>query len=928
MEKLLNMVFLGLSNWIFGAVSGIYSLFYGLATTRLFRADTIKNVSDRVYILVSVVILFAFSVKLIEAIVNPDLLTDAKKGVTGVLKRTIIGLLLIVAIPNIFNFVYYLQAEIIVGSVVEKLILGYTDTDSSSGVEGAGGVLTSAIISSFITPIDINGVTITDSSLCGDDENCNFAQELINKNADYEPYVTFLGGEPQYSNLNKINIDKVWEKGKPIYDINGLALVVVGCFVLYQIIVMCMDAGLRLVELGLLEMIAPVVIVSYIASGADHLSKWAKMTVQKFTSILIRIAGLCFMVLGFQLMNDRNSIFNNDSVSFWFKVFLIIGLLRMVKELPDILGNLFGAKIKMGGIKDKLGEMAGIGKMAQNAWSGIGKGAKGLAATVGAGAAAGIGKGAKALDKKVLGGKGADLVKRVGESGVVRGAKVLGAGVKSGGKGTAKALKESYEKNFAQQVEEGKMAEKEEAKKKVAGKISTASGNKLVRKDGGKGKIDFDASMLKMDANGKITGLNSNFKNGASDVKNLNSNIVKGMGGVSDTARKLLNDHNENMFKVNDAQRKSDLQNDVLNQLSSMGKLTKNSAQASAIENLSKGISSGAISDVNQINREMENIAKLGEGQNNAISKESMDQYKGIVNATATRAQEGGVLGTSQAVLESNLSDAKSDLDKSTKDVNGLKEKMSGTSLETFDGIISAMEKGYETISGGQRALDAENINKAIADAVNARSSGSTAATAAAAAAAATATATATSVTPSPASEPAPSRPGGSTVASEVTPGMAGTSTEATVSSEPAPAGRPGGSTVYTEVAPGMAGTQTQTVITETPSTTTPSAEPTSSSAQHVDFSSSTTGGSVNANVDMSGLENKLDSINNTIKTSSGDVTNAVNNASGSINESLRTTNETLSNINRGIQDTNLKQKETNKKISSLGDSLNDKDDE
>ena len=80
-------------------------------------------------------------------------------------------------------------------------------------------------------------------------------------------------------------------------------------------------------------MIAPVVIVAYMGGGTEYLGKWAKMTLEKFLSVFFRIAGLAFMVKGFQLINDPNSIFNNQSATVWFKILVIIGLLRLIKDL-------------------------------------------------------------------------------------------------------------------------------------------------------------------------------------------------------------------------------------------------------------------------------------------------------------------------------------------------------------------------------------------------------------------------------------------------------------------------------------------------------------------------------------------------------------------------------------------------------------------
>ena len=62
------------------------------------------------------------------------------------------------------------------------------------------------------------------------------------------------------------------------------------------------------------------------------------------------------------------------------KIFIIIAILQLVKKIPDIINNIFGTHIQTkGGIKGRLGEMAGIGGLAQKAWTSLGTGAKNLA---------------------------------------------------------------------------------------------------------------------------------------------------------------------------------------------------------------------------------------------------------------------------------------------------------------------------------------------------------------------------------------------------------------------------------------------------------------------------------------------------------------------------------------------------------------------
>lgn len=62
------------------------------------------------------------------------------------------------------------------------------------------------------------------------------------------------------------------------------------------------------------------------------------------------------------------------------KLLPIIAVLQLVKKIPDIINSIFGTKIQTrGGIKGRLGEMAGVGGLAQKAWTALGNTGKNLA---------------------------------------------------------------------------------------------------------------------------------------------------------------------------------------------------------------------------------------------------------------------------------------------------------------------------------------------------------------------------------------------------------------------------------------------------------------------------------------------------------------------------------------------------------------------
>lgn len=658
MGNLINKLLLWLCTQVFEGIEGIYRLFYGLATTRLFSEKAIQEVSNNIYILVSIVILFAFAVKLIEAIVNPDLLTDSKKGVTGVLKRTIIGLVLVATVPSMFNLAYKIATEVISTSLVEKVILGYTEasTDSNS----TAGVLTSSIIRGFIYPIDENGITIDENSLCGENSGCNFADELANYNMTYQNYISVIGANPNYEEFSDINVEAEWENGNKMYHMSLFFLLIVGIYVWYQVVILCFDAALRLVNLGILEIMAPLVIVAYMGGGTDYLSKWFKIVLEKFLSVFVRIAALAFLALGLRLMFDKESIFFNQSTTFLFRLLIIIGLLRLVKDLPNIIGKIFGVDIKdAGGIKGRLGEMAGIGGLASKAWGSLGTEAgKGLVKTAGHEAARNISELGKKTRRK-LGMNEKSLAQRVGESRFGRRAKVLGAGIKSGGKNTGKAIEDARKELLKDVLQEEKNASKQATGKRMEKKYQQSVTN----------AVDFlnknpNEMANVLDSKGNIVPSKLvNVARGSMQdysVSKLNENILKN-SSLSSKQYDNLKKYSDAKSALTDTQSLTDRRNQMKSMINGLKNNVQNPADQAKIDSIIKNIDNGKYSKIDDLKDEISSLSMVDKGVTsellgNMIASVSNSEAKQNIAAVKARWDSGQI--TSAQDLKDALHEA------------------------------------------------------------------------------------------------------------------------------------------------------------------------------------------------------------------------------------------------------------------------------
>ena len=246
------------------------------------------------------------------------------------------------------------------------------------------------------------------------------------------------------------------------FQFDGLIAIVAGIATCYILLLYAIDMAVRVFKLAFLELTAPISIVAYMASGEKVLNSWGKEVMKTFLDVFIRIAAMAiYLFFISSLASYLNTVDEgNHDWSFILKALLIVGMLIFVKQLPDYVNKIFGTDIKLqGGIGGRLGQMAVVGKQAQDAWGAVkqaakvGAGIAGLVASgpVGWGAAAvgtGIGVGANQLWKRKLKdtkfgqgvsafGSGASAV------GKTAGSYLKGKGLVSGIKDAKKAYSES-----------------------------------------------------------------------------------------------------------------------------------------------------------------------------------------------------------------------------------------------------------------------------------------------------------------------------------------------------------------------------------------------------------------------------------------------------------------------------------------------------
>lgn len=353
-------------------------LFNKIANINLFDGSTIVDaISNRVYILIAIIMIFKVSFSIIQYIINPDTFTDKERGMGKIIQNVVVTLVCLVGVPQVFPLAYELQGKIVNSHVVESLILGIDVDLNKENQEQIYSQIPFTILSAFITPntTNISYFTYNDGVYaCGGEEMLNGNQislgfqdcvDMISKEGkisitiydDDNKRHDILGGTGtifqkayeyyDYNLLLKI-VNHKTSSDQYIFEYKLILSTVAGIFVAIIYLNFCFDLAIRSVKFAFLQLIAPIPIISMIdpkSSKSGMMSKWVKSCISTYIGLFIRIAAVSFVVLIISLISSDSVIMKNIGDNFWVKLMIIFGAMMFAKELPKLISDLTGINL-------------------------------------------------------------------------------------------------------------------------------------------------------------------------------------------------------------------------------------------------------------------------------------------------------------------------------------------------------------------------------------------------------------------------------------------------------------------------------------------------------------------------------------------------------------------------------------------------------
>ncbi|MGN1374156.1 MAG: hypothetical protein ACI4XK_02465 [Bacilli bacterium] len=419
-----SFIFLLIDSVVYAIIGWAYDMFTIIAGARVLDESALRDLADRIYIVIGVIALFIVAYALLQAIIDPDKASKGDTSLGKIIPNIAIAIVGIAIVPTIFNYAYDVQRMILCNNIIPKLLLDNSISYDDNGYyksEKSGAEIATLLFESFFYPKNDDGGYANVSSEEG------YIQMLHDTHGD------FTGGDLGQAYEDAKKGGWFWTTFSPFIDdiakgnVGYLIIIstIAGGYCAYVLITYCFDAAIRAVKLAYLEILAPLPLLLIIVPGQKKIfQNWLKKTLSCFFEIFIRIFAIVFVAFIMRHLPDlifnMSSMFNNGYgcltnpgfiTMLLIRALLINALFAFMKQAPKLVSDITGIDSKSFGIGlkgkgilgDALGTLGGVAKGAATGALGAGwssamntkGGFKNKLAAFGAGAKYGAANGAK-----------------------------------------------------------------------------------------------------------------------------------------------------------------------------------------------------------------------------------------------------------------------------------------------------------------------------------------------------------------------------------------------------------------------------------------------------------------------------------------------------------------------------------------------------
>lgn len=354
-QQAIRTFFGTLAATIYTVISYLYDVFILIAKAEILNSDLVQSIYRSVGMILGLFMIFKLTFSLIQALIDPEKLTDKKNGFSSIIMRSVIAIVLLGITPSLFKEAFKLQ-NLLIGvnnsndNIIYKLILQNKIGVNSSEM---GQKLAADLYFSFYTDEEFPKYDLGTGKY---DEKLEERFQRINYETLKENVTTRAkksDGESNWNFYDTIGPLTIRRDSQFVIEFNEIFINVVGTFILYMLFIYCFQVAARVFKLAFLQLIAPIPILSYISDPDGSFKKWIKQCTSTYLDLFLRLIIIYFvMYLSSDVLDQLNSTdsilmnsINGQKLSFFtivlIKIFLVIGLLIFAKKVPELIEDIF-----------------------------------------------------------------------------------------------------------------------------------------------------------------------------------------------------------------------------------------------------------------------------------------------------------------------------------------------------------------------------------------------------------------------------------------------------------------------------------------------------------------------------------------------------------------------------------------------------------
>ena len=335
-----NLLFLVVDGIIYSVLAYAYKLFEIMARLNFMSIKTwFDPILENIKQLTIVVVMFAIGYALINYLINPDKINDGKIGGMALIKNIAIAGVLFIAVEVFFPLM----------NETTFLLIGAPE-----------GYTYSSVLEQFGVSND-GGPGLIANVIYG--KSSNEEQEDFGKILSLRTLNTFL-----HSKYGASVLDKVYREAYEGKDFNLMGITagfkdievfeedgtktgsieykypvlssIVGLFIIYILVTISIELGIRALKLIILEILAPIAIVTIIKDGWDAKvwKNWLSVYWKTYADVFLRVASM-YMVVGliskvFNNVSDllSSSVKSGSFTTYIVMIIIVIAGFKLAKE--------------------------------------------------------------------------------------------------------------------------------------------------------------------------------------------------------------------------------------------------------------------------------------------------------------------------------------------------------------------------------------------------------------------------------------------------------------------------------------------------------------------------------------------------------------------------------------------------------------------